>query len=312
MNDDTTGNELKICKFVKGYHIKEPTSLMLGVSMGSEKQTGKELESFVNMINSNFKNITKLNILVGAYLHRHYVGDDEAIRMHKEWVETNKNTLSKLKIPYEIIDWKDAINSEQYRSDLEFVKKLYETDSGFKNKVDNIARGHKHKADHSTAINYLLEECAYFKSLKGNFTYPALRLNDACQHIVSKYNAEFSYKPYTLIEQKKESMPTENIQISSHSNSSYSPPHPRRNSPPSIYEYESITPQEFMVCCGHFSLLMQKVGLYTTPDKEKFFSQFLRKSDEMIGALLQTQGDTYEQDEQQPRYIPQFATGKKH
>jgi len=284
MNDteEVGQDEIKTAKFVKGYgNIKSQIKMIFGVSMGNEKQTGNDLISFVNLINSHTHKITDVEIMVADYLHRHYSTEEEAQAAGDEWLRDNAEILKQLKVPYKIVRWKDILAEPEFQQAQIKIKEHYEKDSGFKAKVQNVAKSHIDKGDITNVEKYLLEECAYFIYKTGYLTYPADKLNSACMHLIQKYNNDLLFFPYRLDKRKKSdefnpSMQLQQQQITQQNSNT--------STVNSYLSYVSVSrvqpsycyPEELMVGCSKLALLMGKHGITKIEQREQFFSQYLK------------------------------------
>ncbi len=289
MNEKTS--ELKKVKFLRGLYVKEPVDITSGISMGNEKQEGDNLMSYVNSLNLNIQNIKSAEFIVTGHIHRYYVGEEAARKMHDDWILKNKQILSHLKMPYKITDWKDIIETSEFKTALIRVYELYEKDTSFKAKVNNVSRSHTSKADFETVKKYLLEECTYFYLYKGNFAYPSDHLNSACMHMIDNYNKDLTFRGYGLMPPKKTKKDTQPVMTSSHQQESSSKipvAAPRTNSPPKTYIIDlegEITPQHVFMYCGQISYLMDKIGLHGSQNKEQFFSKFVKTEEECLSMI---------------------------
>ncbi len=280
--------EIKTSKFLKGFgNIKTPITMIYGVSIGNEKQTGNDLISFVNLINSNTpKYIKGVEIMIADYLHRHYSTEEEAQTAGDNWLKDNSEILKKLTVPYKIVRWKDIIAEPDFKEARNKINEHYEKDPSFKAKVQNVARSHTDKGDFSVVEKYLLEECAYFIYKQGYLTYPADKLNSACMHIIQKYNTDLHFLPFTLMKRKKsDEFKSQNqdgqastTHINTNTNGYLSYVSVSRARVQSEYSY----PEELLVGCGQLALLMQKHGITKIEQREQFFSQYLKSTQPCI------------------------------
>jgi len=302
-NDETMSDidEIKTGKFIKGFgNTKLPITMIFGVSMGNEKQSGNDLISFVNLINSHAKkSIIAVEIMVADYLHRHYSTEEEAQTDGDNWIKENENILKGLKVPYTIVRWKDIIQEQKFKEAQIKIAEHYQKDASFKAKVQNVARSHTDKGDFPVVEKYLLEECAYFIYKNGYLTYPAQKLNSACMHVIQKYNNDLLFLPYCLNGRKKSDefktqqnhaqpqtvQPMQNI-ISTSNTSSYlgyvSVP---RVQHATVVQPSFCYPEELVVGCGQLSLLMQKHGITKVEQREQFFSQYLKSVQPCINMM---------------------------
>ena len=269
MNDDTT--DLKKGKFLRGFgNIKTPVTMIYGVSMGNEKQTGNNLLSFINLVNINSPRfINGVEIMIADYLHRHYSTEQEAQKAGDDWITQNAELLKQLKVPYKIVRWKDFIQEDGFKRAQIKIAELFEKDVLFRSKLQNVTKSHKDKGVDSDVEKYLLEECAYFIYKNGYLTYPSDKLNSACMHILQKYNTDLVFLPHALQERKKSD---EFRQVNNYTN--YPSTTYLNHSEPS--RHGNSFPEELILSCAQTSLLMQRYGFHKVEQREHFFSQYLK------------------------------------
>jgi hypothetical protein len=269
---DVDEESLKIGKFLRGFgNIRTPITMIYGVSIGNERQTGNDLISFINLVNINTPRfINGVEIMIADYLHRHYSTEEESQKSGDNWIIQNSELLKKLKVPYKIVRWKDITQEEDFKVSQIKISELFEKDLLFKSKLQNVTKSHKDKGVDTDVEKYLLEECAYFIYKNGYLTYPSDKLNAACMHLLQKYNSDLIFLPHALQERKKsdEFKPLINQTNKNHpSYSNHSEP-PRTNN----YSY----PEELVISCAQTSLLMQRYGFHKVEQREQFFSQYLK------------------------------------
>ena len=169
--------------------LPERSVLIYGVSKDNDKQTGNNFQSFIDWIVENKNKVSELKIVLSDWLHRFYVGDEEALLWGKKWEEDNGrflNKLNKVNIPYQLIHWKAVIETESFTKAKLEIKRLFNSDEGFIAIVKGLANNHKQKAGFTEALNYLLEESAGIGSFEGILTYPANELNGAVSYALKK------------------------------------------------------------------------------------------------------------------------------
>ncbi|MCP4475884.1 MAG: hypothetical protein GY821_15230 [Gammaproteobacteria bacterium] len=163
------------------------------------KQRGKYTEQFVSLVNKHDKNITgKFKIIDAQYLGRYYWPND----WHKvDWSKENKPYLDKLNIDYEIIKWKDLLESEEFSEKLDFINDLYEKNHNFRKLVEERANEHAHLNGKQAALDYSKEEAAMVLVLNGCLTYPNKKLNPANNFLITKgYNPSLTFMGYRVQE----------------------------------------------------------------------------------------------------------------
>ena len=203
------------------------------ISIDQTHQKGIEFEAFCLAINEEYekKNLVKLTIVETGYLKRHYLRLDKsysstseadlaAIRLGENWVKEQLSSLYSLKVPVEILSWKDIIESQIGEEDKPFTDYLskiendYTSDSIFINHVNTISEKYAEKiavkynpnglkalneACLKAARDYLLEESSIiFKLVHRGFSYqlyPGNR-NAALRYIAKKYFREINPIPW--------------------------------------------------------------------------------------------------------------------
>jgi hypothetical protein len=296
--ESITVNDEPIAKFSQRLKVKDDIVLTLGVSMDKDQFLGNDLDLFIAMIKRH-ANIKKLKVLIGAYLHRHYVGEPAATKKHEDYISKTKQQFDKLGIPYEFVDWKDVISTNEFAEAQKFINELYNIDSEFKILVDNVAKSHSHRGNNEASKAYLLEECGYFKLTKGYWTYPAVNLNAACEYIIRKFNPDFYYKPYSLVHKPTTGEKSNDIISTTNSNTDIKQYTPQKSKKFSYVNDTNMNagnndPQILITECGHLAQLMNKFGLNTPQQQEKFFSQYLHTTHQLSQLIPAFSGTTYE------------------
>ncbi len=191
-------------KFIKGLRASDPITLKLVVSMENKRQTGEDFLAFVELVNKHNKKrnmIKKVEIILSCYLQRHYVGEQKTVEIRETWEKNNEISLKEnLQVPFEIIPWNELCKFEKYSDSKKKVDNLYTEDTAFQTIVNNLAKQHSHKADHQSAVNYLLEECAGLLSMDGDVAYPSTSLNGAVSYMLEKFKSSLIFHGYMLIQ----------------------------------------------------------------------------------------------------------------
>ncbi len=205
------------------------------ISIDQIHQSGLELQKFCNLVNDNKDRISKLTLIETGYLKRHYIQikesltEEEANKKSKEvgqeWANDNKNFISNLEIPYELVTWQSLVEDEEFKE--KHLKTLddYQNDPVFKKIVDEVAGNYAKKfyknAKESNikttyddffdaSKKYLIEESTIAHKLvkMGDFqAYPG-RSNPAVSYIYKKYFGESDPLPwvrYRIREEEKTS-----------------------------------------------------------------------------------------------------------
>lgn len=199
------------------FHSKLPEGsiLIYGVSKGNDRQSGNNFKAFVDWIIENKSKVSEFKVVLSDWLHRFYVGEQEALLWGEKWVEDNAEALNKLNeanIAYQLINWKKVTETEAYKKAKLDVNDLYHKDTGFVAIVEGLANSHKHKAGFTAAVDYLLEESAAIASLgQGVLTYPSHELNGAMHYTLSKLNCGPTYIGHMLIPSKFRYDPQKNL-----------------------------------------------------------------------------------------------------
>ncbi len=203
------------------------------ISIDQTHQQGVEFEAFCLKINEEYKerNLTNLTIIETGYLKRHYLrldtqfssieeADCAAMQLGLDWKNQQQSSLDQLKLPCEIISWKEIIESQAGEKDVPFSKYLakieadYKTDKVFRNHVNTISKKYAEKlaakynperleylyeACFKAARDYLLEESSIiFKLVQRDFScqlYPGTG-NAALRYIQRKYFGEKNPMPW--------------------------------------------------------------------------------------------------------------------
>ena len=168
------------------------SSVVTIISIDQSYQQGIEFEAFCLLMNEEYekKNLVKLTIVETGYLKRHYLrldkryfSDEEAdlaaIQLGKDWLQKQSSSLDLLKMPIEVISWKDLLEKQSTASDKLFskyfstVEHMYITDEVFAHEVDSLSKKYGEKLSYQynpnreknldkacldAAKNYLLEE----------------------------------------------------------------------------------------------------------------------------------------------------------
>ncbi len=258
MIEATQSSVEKNAKFIKGLNVKKPITLRLLASIDNRNLKEKALTAFVGLVNRHKSRIKELEIIVGCYLQRYYVGEEKASLLFEEWKLKNRESLINLdgSISLKITSWKAIVEDEKFEDASGKVKKLYDEDSAYKCKVDLQAKGHKHQAPFENAKDYLLEENAAFMFLEGHFAYPSQHLNAANLHIVENYNQDFIFHGYSIFEAKNKTSPRKNL----------------KNSDSDSDDSDS---DKLMVTCIRAATLMEKCGIFGAKEQEEYFKKFL-------------------------------------
>ncbi|WP_218814127.1 hypothetical protein [Rickettsiella endosymbiont of Dermanyssus gallinae] len=200
------------------FHSKLPEGsiLIYGVSKGNDRQSGNNFQALVDWIIENKSKVSEFKVVLSDWLHRFYVGEQEALLWGKKWVEDNAEALNKLNranIAYQLINWKTVTETEAYKKTKLDVNDLYHKDTGFVAIVEGLANSHKHKAGFTAAVDYLLEESAAIASLgQGVLTYPSHELNGAIHYTLDKLNSgPMIYIGHMLIPPKFRYSPQKNL-----------------------------------------------------------------------------------------------------
>lgn len=164
-------------------------TLIIGISVGDEKQEGSYFSALMETINKLAKeaNVQTCLIAVCDSLQRHnYMIDGttteetaltKSILVGNQWVEKNMQSLTQLQIIFKVIRWEEWRNNKKFKLAISDIKKLYEEDSFFKEAVEKSIRSFTSrfktrykKLENNSDIdedalyqccrNYLLEECA--------------------------------------------------------------------------------------------------------------------------------------------------------
>jgi len=179
---------------------KESAILMTVISLDSALQRGSQWTDFLELVDRCFieKTLSKLIIITTGYLQRHYFSlglekpleekeiEEKAIALDQQWLEKQNAILEGLKIPLEIISWKDllnrptTINSRSFEQFFQLIQSDYAKKREFKHLVNKHADGYvtrkillyckgKEHFDrnqfHQVVINYVLEECAALQQI---------------------------------------------------------------------------------------------------------------------------------------------------
>lgn len=282
--DESTDNPM-VGDFVGGFNVKSPVDLILGISDGNKKQQGKDLKAFVDMVNFMKIKIKSVEIMVTAYIQRHYHGEEEALRRRDSYIAENQEILKGLKIPFTITDWKTIIETEDFKHALFETKELYETDNAFRVKIDNLSQSHRQKASPEKCKEYVLEEAAYFLYKKVHVCYPADNLNIACVHIIENYNKDavfhgYRFKPKFSPKIKSPKL-TENTH---HSNYPTVQAAPIAGSPIHNFSYlqPSYTKEDLFFDTISLARIMGKIGLIGNEDKIRYFQNVLTHNEQFM------------------------------
>lgn len=179
---------------------KESAILLTVISLDSALQRGNQWADFLELVDRCFieKTLSKLVIITTGHLQRHYFSlglekplekkeiEEKTIALDQQWLEKQSSSLNKLKIPVEILHWKDllnkltVINGRSFEQFSQLIKSDYTNNKEFKHLVDKHADGYvtrkivhhcKGKAHfdrnqfHQVAVNYVLEECAVLQQI---------------------------------------------------------------------------------------------------------------------------------------------------
>lgn len=208
------------------------SSLVSIISIDQHYQQDDEFKAFCLTMNEEYekKNLLKLTIVETGYLKRHYLrldksysseeADLSAIKLGRNWVQEQSSSLDLLKMPLEIISWKELLEEQVTLDDKSFseylstVENVYETDEIFSGEVDTLSKKYGEKLSYKynthkdetldkacieAAKSYLLEESSIiFKLVSRGFNaqiYPGNR-NAALRHIYKKFFKETNPIPW--------------------------------------------------------------------------------------------------------------------
>ncbi len=285
-------------KFNRGFaKLREKVTLIFGVSVGNEKQSGNDLMSFVDLVNQNKEYISGIEVMLTGYLHRYYTSETEALSFDEKYIQENESTLSLLQVPYKVTRWQDICADQRFIENREQIDRIYASDEGFQIKVGNTVKKHSSKADDATVRKYLLEEATFFLYREGYLTYPADKLNLACMHIMENYSDGIKFVPYALIGQSKKKT-RRNTPPDSISPQGATPPDSPPHSPPRVVSYapsayhppavaNGVSADEIFMCCSQASILMQRFGIHRAEDRKQFFSRYIDKTSECLSGFDQ-------------------------
>lgn len=177
----------------------EGSRYLLPISIGQPYHEGEKFEAIIALLNQ--KGFKQGRIIMASVLQRHTLGliykgltEEEltelAYKKGMEWQERNKILLSQLNHPIEIVDWSFFLKTEKYKARLHEMKRLYQEDTDFHDKVDAttqaflsrwILRGMIKENEIELAVapckEYILEECSVTSIWVGEgfhyVTYPS-------------------------------------------------------------------------------------------------------------------------------------------
>jgi tRNA-dependent cyclodipeptide synthase len=182
----------------------------LPISVGNKYFEDTKFNNLIKIVNNNFD---YCNIVVADTLQRHNFALKNIIEPTKysynlgtEWIERNKNHISKFNIKHNILRWEDFLTSSEYDYMQNKTYKLFSTNLNFKNAVEYDVNKYcknyiKHNSDllkideyilSEVSTTYILEECCVmqlFNNLDCKYiVYPG-KLPESFSHINS--NLEF-------------------------------------------------------------------------------------------------------------------------
>lgn len=176
---------------------------LLLISVGQSYHEGDKFKATLDLINRRFE---KCTILVGDILQRHNLqaqfnlDSNEAFSNAKlrgdEWLMRNKDAFNLLNINYHTIRWEYYLTHEDFKSKMDLIQKIFDTDNLFKMAITNSINEYMERGDtdrisrlnikRDLCKKYLLEECAAMLLMtKQNYdfeVYPRKR-NSAMQYI---------------------------------------------------------------------------------------------------------------------------------
>lgn len=184
---------------------KKPVVIYFVANPDNKEQCGDYISSFVDLINNNKQHISKLIIVDGSYLNRHYYSKkDSGYSDYNDgtifaWRNIHMSRLINLKVNYSIKGWHEIVEKEdfvQYRNTIDDLMQ----DKNFSDIAYMVAERHKKKSNGnvSVCLDYLKEECAFVLSLADCiFTYPG-KLNEAILWLLDKsYNKKIAFTEYS-------------------------------------------------------------------------------------------------------------------
>lgn len=241
-------------KFIGGLKLdpeeKEITLTMI-ISMDNVNQRGEGLEAFIDLVNRHPR-INRLRVIVSAYLHRHYVGEEQALALGKEWIKNNQPILEQAKVQVDLEELHNLLENRKndFELNIASVNKLYNDDADYKSIVTGIALQHMVKCSLDAAKNYLLDECAVSLLIDEPEAYPAAGLNKALQYVRNIHKPTKSYYGYRL-SQVHEIFSAKNKLL-------------------------KASPDETLAnACFSFTETLQKHGIFYPTDQVAFFKEFL-------------------------------------
>ncbi len=217
---------LPVIKLKKHLHSADgkSASIVTIISIDQMYQQNEAFEAFCLKLNSEFEagNCHKVTIIETGYLKRHYFRLDTnfkcldeidlaAIQLGNLWVERQKTLINKLKMPINLLSWKEILETQVCKEDRPFSEYLaivendYINDKCFYNHVKKLSEKYSEKLSkrynpnndkllaekcQKAARDYLLEESSViFKLVHYSFThqlYPGAG-NAALRYIHRKY-----------------------------------------------------------------------------------------------------------------------------
>lgn len=244
-------------KFRYGLEYPAPILLKYVVSMDNANQTKNGFVAFIDLVNIHNKNKTQINhlqIILTCHLQRHYGADPKALE--EKWKQENEDHLKNLQnIPYEIIEWKTLLDTENFKTAKKRIINLYKDDKGFSTVVNNLVSQHAHKSDDNSAKKYLIEECAVILSMEtGHFAYPAKNWNIAVDYVIQKFSSSSNliFHGYSLTKGTKDK---EQLRLSNK---------------------ENISDRKLANACLKTSFLLNQFGIHGTDKQSEFFNDFLK------------------------------------
>lgn len=152
------------------------SSCMLLISVGQPYHEQEKLSATIDLVSGKFKSCTIMvcDTLQKYNLMEHLNAEDAykiSLQKGAEWIERNHHIFSKLGIPYNIIRWDDIIKDVNYKSKLNNIENLYNTNLSYKDafkktideyvvRVTRRCETLNHEQRYENSLNYLKEECA--------------------------------------------------------------------------------------------------------------------------------------------------------
>lgn len=183
------------------------------ISHHNMKQQERGFEAFISLVNKNKEKLKLVKFVDTCYLQRHYDKRYATPKYYASWERINKPYLNLLEAPYDVLSWKDIMDSTEYDKFYQKISVAYlgnadnsvEPDVYFRECVDATLASIANTATMQQKLDYLLEESSVTPAII-SLIEKSLRQKDPAEPIIvltyaGKLNKAVQYG-FNLLEDK--------------------------------------------------------------------------------------------------------------